>query len=176
MVGRERPGKLSLRDFGTGHRRRLHSRIDIPPRPAWSAPACVLDQKLEWFGTVRGRAGILATPRVLFYATGGLAYGSIKTSAALAGVTNGGVAIASFGSSTDTRFGWTVGAGVEGKITQNWSAKLEYLYMDLGSFNGGTYTLDPGNTIGIRTNSDFRDHILRAGINYTFGGPVVARY
>jgi outer membrane immunogenic protein len=138
--------------------------------------SAVLDQKLEWFGTVRGRAGILATPRVLFYATGGLAYGSIKTNAALAGVTNGGVAITSVGSSTDTRVGWTVGAGVEGKITQNWSAKLEYLYMDLGSFNGGTYTLAPASAIGVRTDSDFRDHILRAGINYTFGGPVVARY
>jgi outer membrane immunogenic protein len=135
-----------------------------------------LDQKLEWFGTVRGRAGILATPQVLLYATGGFAYGSIKTSAALAGVTPGGIAVASFGSSTDTRFGWTVGAGIEGKITRNWSAKLEYLYMDLGSFNGGTYTLAPLSAIGVRTDSDFRDHILRAGINYTFGGPVVARY
>jgi outer membrane immunogenic protein len=48
--------------------------------------------------------------------------------------------------------------------------------MDLGSFNGGSDTLNPGNTIGIRTDSDFRDHILRAGINYTFGGPVVAKY
>ena len=136
----------------------------------------IYDQKLEWFGTVRGRAGILATPKVLLYATGGLAYGSIKTSAAFAGVTPGGVAVASFGSNTDTRLGWTVGAGIEGKITQNWSAKLEYLYMDLGSFNGGTYTLAPASAIGVRTDSDFRDHILRAGINYTFGGPVVARY
>jgi len=138
--------------------------------------AVAYDQKLEWFGTVRGRAGILATPKVLLYATGGLAYGSIKTSAAFAGVTPGGVAVASFGSNTDTRLGWTVGAGIEGKITQNWSAKLEYLYMDLGSFNGGTYTLAPASAIGVRTDSDFRDHILRAGINYTFGGPVVARY
>jgi outer membrane immunogenic protein len=49
-----------------------------------------LDQSLEWFGTVRGRAGLLATPQVLLYGTGGLAYGSIKTSAALAGFTPGG--------------------------------------------------------------------------------------
>ena len=134
------------------------------------------DQKLEWFGTVRGRAGILATPKVLLYATGGLAYGSIKTNVALTGATPAGVAIAAFGSNSDTRFGWTVGAGVEGKITQNWSAKLEYLYMDLGSFNGGTYNLLPGSALGIRTDLDFQDHILRAGINYTFGGPVVAKY
>lgn len=134
------------------------------------------DQKLEWFGTVRGRIGVLATPRALLYATGGLAYGSIKTSAALAGFTPAGLAVAAVGSNSDTRIGWTVGAGIEGKITQNWSAKLEYLYMDLGSFSGGTYNLLPASTIGIRTDSDFRDHILRAGINYTFGGPVVAKY
>jgi outer membrane immunogenic protein len=134
------------------------------------------DQKLEWFGTVRGRAGILATPKVLLYATGGLAYGSIKTTAALSSLNAFGVPITSFGSNTDTRIGWTVGAGIEGKITQNWSAKLEYLYMDLGSFDGGTYTLAPLSAIGVRTDSDFRDHIVRAGINYTFGGPVVARY
>ena len=88
-----------------------------------------VDQHLEWFGTVRGRVGVLATPRVLFYATGGLAYGSIKTTGAI-GVTRNGVAVALVGSNSDVRFGWTVGAGVEGKITSNWSAKLEYLYMD----------------------------------------------
>jgi outer membrane immunogenic protein len=48
--------------------------------------------------------------------------------------------------------------------------------MDLGSFNGGTYTLNPGSVFGVRTDSNFRDHILRVGLNYTFGGPVVARY
>jgi outer membrane immunogenic protein len=138
--------------------------------------ALVVDQKLEWFGTVRGRAGFLVTPQVLLYGTGGLAYGEIKTTGALAGITPGGVAIASVVSNSDTRFGWTVGAGIEGKITRNWSAKLEYLYMDLGGFSGGSYTLAPGSVLGARVDSNFRDHILRAGLNYTFGGPVVARY
>jgi outer membrane immunogenic protein len=113
---------------------------------------------------------------VLLYGTGGLAYGEIKTTGALAGITPGGVAIASVVSNSDTRFGWTVGAGIEGKITRNWSAKLEYLYMDLGGFSGGSYTLAPGSVLGARVDSNFRDHILRAGLNYTFGGPVVARY
>ena len=93
-----------------------------------------VDQHLEWFGTVRGRAGILATPRVLLYATGGLAYGSFKTTGAFAGVTPAGIAVGSVASTSDTRLGWTVGAGIEGKITNNWSAKLEYLYMDFDSF------------------------------------------
>jgi outer membrane immunogenic protein len=77
---------------------------------------------------------------------------------------------------TDTRVGWTVGVGVEGMITTNWSAKLEYLYMDLGRFSAGTFTLAPGSLIGVSVSSKFTDNILRAGINYKFGGPVVATY
>jgi len=135
-----------------------------------------IDQKLQWFGTVRGRVGILATPKVLFYGTGGLAFGEIKTSGAMTGFTAAGVPILALGSSSTTRAGWTAGVGVEGKITQNWSAKLEYLYMDLGRFNAGTYTLVPLSGISANVSSRFSDHILRAGINYQFGGPVVARY
>jgi len=135
-----------------------------------------LDQSLEWFGTVRGRAGLLATPQVLLYGTGGLAYGSIKTSAALSGFNPNGTAVASFGSNTETRVGWTVGAGVEGMITRNWTAKLEYLYMDLGRHNAGTFTLAPASTIAANVSSSFRDQILRVGFNYKFDGPVVAKY
>jgi len=61
-------------------------------------------------------------------------------------------------------------------ITANWSAKFEYLYMDLGRFNGATFTLAPGSLIGVNVSSRFTDNILRAGINYKFGGPVVAKY
>ena len=135
-----------------------------------------LDQKLEWFGTARLRGGILVSPRVLLYGTGGLAYGSLKTSAALVGATPAGVAVTSLGSNTETRVGWTVGAGVEGMITQNWTAKLEYLYMDLGSYNAGSFTLAPASAIGADVHSTFRDHILRVGLNYKFGGQAVARY
>jgi outer membrane immunogenic protein len=135
-----------------------------------------IDQHLEWFGTVRGRVGVLATPRVLFYGTGGLAYGSFKTTGALAGFNPNGVAVASIGSGSDIRFGWTVGAGVEGKITNNWSAKLEYLYMDFDTFRAGTFTLVPLATVGANVDTRFRDHVLRVGLNYTFGGPVIAKY
>jgi outer membrane immunogenic protein len=135
-----------------------------------------LDQSLEWFGTVRGRAGWLASPQVLLYATGGLAYGSIKSSGTLTGFTPNGTPVVAVGSSSDIRFGWTVGAGVEGMITRNWTAKLEYLYMDLGNFSAGTFTLAPAVAIGGRVDANFRDHILRVGLNYKFDGPVVARY
>ena len=57
-----------------------------------------VDTHLEWFGTVRGRVGVLATPRVLFYGTGGLAYGSFKTTGALVGATPAGLTVAAVGS------------------------------------------------------------------------------
>ncbi|WP_291848315.1 outer membrane beta-barrel protein [Bradyrhizobium sp.] len=129
-----------------------------------------LDQHLEWFGTVRGRVGVLATPRVLFYGTGGLAYGSIKTTGALAGFTPGAVAVASIGSTSDVRFGWTAGAGVEGKISKDWSAKLEYLYMDFDTFRAGSFSLAPASAIGANVDSRFHDHVLRVGLNYAIGG------
>ncbi len=146
------------------------------PAGAGTSTVLTIDQHLQWFGTVRGRVGILATPKVLFYGTGGLAFGEIKTTGTMTGFTPAGVAIASIGSNSTTRAGWTVGVGVEGKITQNWSAKLEYLYMDLGRFSSGPFTLAPASDISANASSHFTDHILRAGINYQFGGPVVARY
>ena len=135
-----------------------------------------IDQHLEWFGTVRGRVGILATPKVLFYGTGGLAYGSFKTTGTLLGATPAGIAVTSIGSASDVRFGWTVGAGVEGKITNNWSAKLEYLSMDFDSVRAGSFTLAPASAITGNVDTRFHDHVLRVGLNYTFGGPVIAKY
>jgi outer membrane immunogenic protein len=142
--------------------------IAVFPGPA--VPV-TLSQKLDWFGTVRGRVGVLATPTVLLYATGGLAYGDVQTSATIAGL---GVT-----SSSNTRVGWTVGAGVEGSIGGNWTAKLEYLYMDIGRTSGTfatTVGAFGGGLLAANFNSRVTDNILRVGVNYRFGGPVVARY
>jgi len=141
----------------------------VAPGPA--VPV-TLDQKLTWFGTVRGRVGILATPTVLFYATGGLAYGEVKTTETI------GAAAAVF-SNSDTRVGYTVGAGVEGVIGGNWTAKLEYLWVDLGRTSGAFTTTIPALGGGVLTSnysSRITDNILRVGVNYKFGGPVVAKY
>lgn len=135
-----------------------------------------------WFATFRGRAGILADPSLLLYGTGGLAVGEVKfatqptivaqlfdgTSNATIGapVTAIGTALAE----SQTRVGWTAGAGLEKKFNRNWSAKLEYLYLDLGShtYFGGTAS---------ETRVSFRDHVVRAGFNYQFTQvPVVAKY
>ena len=73
-----------------------------------------------WFGTVRGRVGY-AFNNIMFFGTGGLAFGELRGE--------------TFGlSETHTRAGWTVGAGTEFGLTQNWSAKIEYLYVDLANY------------------------------------------
>ena len=143
--------------------------IAVFPGPA--VPVA-LDQKLEWFGTVRGRVGVLATPQVLFYATGGLAYGEVNTSAV--------IGAGAFGfNAHDTRVGYTVGAGVEGAIGGNWTAKLEYLYMDLGRTSGAFLTTIPalgGGVLSYNYSSRITNNIVRVGLNYKFGGPVIAKY
>ena len=78
--------------------------------------------QLNWFGTLRGRVGILPTDRWLLYVTGGLAYGDLESSI-------GPVSI------SKTKAGWTVGVGVEAALWDRWTWKVEYLYMDLGGFD-----------------------------------------
>ncbi len=134
-----------------------------------------VDQRLEWFGTLRGRLGVLVTPSVLLYGTGGLAFGSVKTDALLASITPGGVPVAATSSTSTTHAGWTIGAGIEAHLGGNWTGKAEYLYMDLGTFSS-TVAL-PAAFIGANINSRITDNIFRVGINYHFSpGPVVARY
>jgi outer membrane immunogenic protein len=137
-----------------------------------------LDQKIAWFGTVRGRAGVLVSPKVLLYATGGLAYGEVRSNETIGGLP--GVF-----SNSDTTVGYTVGAGIEGAIGGNWTAKLEYLYVDLGRTSGSFATTIPalgGGIIGASGtltssyNSRITDNVLRVGVNYKFAGPVVAKY
>jgi outer membrane immunogenic protein len=131
----------------------------------------------NWLVTVRGRAGY-AVDRTLLYVTGGLAVGDVKGSWDL----TSGNGYAKTGSVSDTKVGWTAGAGVEHAFTPNWTVKLEYLYTDLGSVNY-TSTYVPGSTFAPpganyveRISQDFTFHTVRAGVNYKFGGPVVAKY
>jgi outer membrane immunogenic protein len=121
-------------------------------------------EKLPWFGTVRGRLGFLPAPNWLIYGTGGLAYGEVDTDTTL---TVG--ALAASNNFDTTRVGWTAGGGVEAFLTRNWSAKLEYLYVDLGSFSN-TFT-GLGTFTPVTLSTHVTDNIVRAGLNYHFGGP-----
>ncbi|WP_031336417.1 outer membrane protein [Rhodopseudomonas sp. B29] len=124
------------------------------------------NEKMPWFGTVRGRVGY-GLGSTLFYGTAGYAYGSVKTNI---------VTPTSNDTFTRNRSGWTAGGGIEtpftllGLLGPNWTSKTEYLYVDLGRstdvFAGGT---------GVNTTRT-SEHILRTGINYHFNQPVVAKY
>jgi outer membrane immunogenic protein len=135
-----------------------------------------LNQKLEWFSTIRGRLGYTFAPTVLGYVTGGAAIGEVASDGTLTGFNAVAAPVFSTFSNLETRLGWTVGAGVEASLGGNWTAKAEYLYLDLGKYS--TTAFLPTNFIPLRVNMDSRitDHIGRVGINYRFGGPVVAKY
>jgi outer membrane immunogenic protein len=141
-------------------------------------------------GTVRGRVGYLATPTMLLYATGGLAYGEADLNATyfsplLSPVLYQG---GSWLGTTDLRTGWTAGAGVEWMFLPKWSVKAEYLYYDLGTANTANFgpvfytssakTGSQFSTAGY--SAPFNGNVVRLGVNYHFNGagavPIVAKY
>ena len=105
----------------------------------------------NWLSTVRGRVGY-AFGGILPYVTGGLAVGDINAS------TPG------FAGASSTNAGWTVGGGLEVALPGNWSAKAEYLHVDLGRFNCGANC-----GVAPTDNVSMHDDVVRAGLNYHFG-------
>jgi outer membrane immunogenic protein len=122
-------------------------------------------QDLEWFGTVRLRVGH-AWNNVLVYGTGGLAYGSIKYGYTQNNVPAGGTINLS-SSDRQVEIGWTVGAGAEYAWDSRWSAKLEYLYFDLGDRTLNAPLPTAPATVFF-PHFDNSGHIVRVGLNYRF--------
>ena len=118
--------------------------------PAIPAVDATSDWKFDWFSTLRGRAGF-TYDRWLVYVTGGAAVGEAEFDTTV-------------GSESKVKGGWTVGGGVEALIAPHWSAKLEYLYLDLGSETFLASTPNWSMTTKIQ------DQVLRLGVNYQFGG------
>jgi outer membrane immunogenic protein len=152
----------------------------ISPTPGFNFTRnMTITQKLDWFGTARGRIGWTNGP-VLFYGTGGLAFGQVDTDASLADL-NFGTTINQSAHTSQSRTGWTAGAGAEAQLSGNWTAKVEYLYVDLGEVGTSDFTSTfpqlfnaPAILEPHHLTSTFRDHIIRAGLNYKFGDPVYA--
>jgi outer membrane immunogenic protein len=129
----------------------------------------------HWLSTTRVRAGMLATPDVLLYVTGGLATARVEATV--------DATIAGFGiiSESRTRWGWTIGGGAEFALGSGWSAKADYLY---ARFNDKEYFTPPPVGFSSRGNVPLDQHVFRIGLNYKFTncvflfgcGPVVARY
>ena len=139
---------------------------------------------LTWISTVRGRLG-LAFNRALLYGTGGFAWAADKEPLSATATATGGPNNPDIGSTagfmnpqslTAIRVGWTAGGGAELAISNNWTVRAEYLYVDLGTKSRGfatqaafpitnTTLIPPGTgTISTRTT----DNIVRLGINYKF--------
>jgi outer membrane immunogenic protein len=135
------------------------------------------DAKIDWFGTVRGRVGYLITPQLLLYETGGLAYGRVEVSGNAVLTRPQGPGIQTFGidsfSTSKTNVGFSVGGGIEGSVwlPANWTWKLEYLYLDLGSLDVMTPLTSRSGIFSSGTTTmqtHFTDNILRGGLNYQF--------
>ena len=124
-----------------------------------------ITEKLEWFGTVRGRLGWTVTPETMIYATGGLAYGELNDS----GNISDGVTTTGFNFSK-TSAGWTAGGGVESHLTGNWTWKIEYLFLTLDEPSGTVATpiipVVRAPPVNVTFDPIFTDNIIRAGLNY----------
>jgi outer membrane immunogenic protein len=164
----------------------------VARRPQDVAVVSTGERELRWFGTLRGRLGFLATPNLLLYGTGGLAYGEATSRGHINNVSGVSIAFAGntqlfcrsqstcyIGSSSDTQAGWTAGIGGEWKFSANWSAKLEYLHVELPATSVTLVSpppSDPGFATAFRFNRQAYDFV-RVGVNYQWGGaPLVAKY
>jgi len=106
----------------------------------------------DWLATVRGRAG-WAWNRVLFYGTAGAAFAHVQAAAG------------AFPFMNSTEAGWTAGVGLEYAFAPNWTAKAEYLFVDLANASCGF-----ANCGGTSTTVSLNENIIRAGVNFKFGG------
>jgi outer membrane immunogenic protein len=151
------------------------------------------DQRITNFGTARVRTGAIVRDS-LWYVTGGAAWGGVEDRYAFTGSANTtifpaalqpGPFLPAAGSFSTNRVGWTIGGGVETRLSGNWSVKLEYLHVDLGNITESV-PLVPNPAFGAALNTGFSgsattrthitDDLVRVGLNYQFSGPVVAKY
>jgi outer membrane immunogenic protein len=128
--------------------------------------ANTFSSRLEYLGTVRGRLGY-AYDRVLFYATGGFAYGQSDHSVNMLGAASAGDLQFS-GRNNQLKTGYAVGVGVEYALTNHLTIRGEYLFYDLGSDTVNVAVIPNSGGAGTGYNSHFDDngHILRVGLNY----------
>jgi outer membrane immunogenic protein len=140
------------------------SETTVAQPPGFVQNVATATQKLDWLGTTRARFGY-AADNVLFYGTGGVAYGQVENSLNLTLPT---VGPSLFGSDSSTQVGWTAGGGIEYGLGR-WRLRAEYLHYDLGSH---TITTTGSAGIGIPaslsvTQKDAGD-LVRGAISYKF--------
>jgi outer membrane immunogenic protein len=159
------------------------SSLFLPGPPLLISQSITAEQKTDWYGTLRGRVGWLATPNLLLFGSGGLAYGRVAGNGTLAfdaartaTITGGFQCVTNdspcfTGSSAETRTGWVAGGGAEFLLDQHWSAKIEYQLVDLGTESVRLVsTPAPGAPFTPSFNALLHDrfNVVRLGLNYRF--------
>lgn len=130
---------------------------------------------IDYLGTVRGRLGYLLTPNLLVYGTGGFAYGDINLKLSnFQSYTDIPPLLSGIDSISQTQVGYSAGGGAEWMLSSNWSAKVEYLYYDLGhtssSFINNLFYPDGRirNYTTTQFSNRFDGNVIRVGVNYHF--------
>lgn len=132
-----------------------------------------ISSKLQAFGTVRTRGGVVVD-NLLLYVTGGLAIANFRRTSSLSD-DDGETLVTETLSSKKTRLGWTAGVGTEWAWGNNWSIKSEFLYMQFAQNNESFFSPMLGRTVTFANQDSV--WVSRIGLNYRWGGgPVVARY
>jgi outer membrane immunogenic protein len=140
----------------------------INASPSASVDTITLESSLDWYGTLRGRAGFLSHENLLIYATGGLAYAKVDH------VLSDSNVLGAFGpfaqSNGNTTTGWTLGGGAEYLHDSRWILRAEGFYVDLGS-ESHTYEFT-GCGVACEANLNWDDNfwVARLGLTYKFGG------
>jgi outer membrane immunogenic protein len=134
----------------------------------------------DWLATLRPRLGYVAN-HALFYVTGGLAVGDVKYSQINTWVNNTPSPIVTdVASVSRTAVGWTAGAGAAYAFTNNWSVRAEYLYTDLGNVGVATRvvidSVIPTSITTLNHSANLTTNTVRVGLDYKFGGRIVAKY
>jgi len=136
--------------------------------------------KSDWLGTATGRIGGVVADKMQVYVKGGAAWLHTTHTVTIPAAGIGGIGTGTSSSVEMTSFGWLLGLGAEYAFSPNWSAFLEYDYIE---FDKKSTVLDLSTLGGLGAgavtgNVDFKNKlsIAKVGLNYKFGGPVVARY
>ena len=139
--------------------------------PATTITATNISRRLDAFGTLRARLGY-AADRMLYYMTGGLAFGESRLAYAAAATSGAGNDGSGLGASTVWQAGWTIGAGLEYAVLENWTVKAEYLHYDLGAQSAtvavASVPAAPGKSWTTTTSVRNNGNIVRGGVNYKF--------
>lgn len=153
-----------------------------PAGPGFAATSFKANRQLEYLGTARARLGYAITPTIMAYVTGGFAYGGANLSGAVSQALRPSLLTTDTakGDHYDILTGWTAGAGAEMALSRNLSAKLEYLYYDLGELWLGNPSLVHRDVLlgttpvidATYAHTRFAGHLVRAGLNYRFDASI----